>query len=206
MSQVKSAHQIKGLDNVLRELRKVEPDTVRTLRKNARMLAAPAVKSAKDEFRWQASVASTYTPDKPGGRRANKAELQPLPGMSRGNLIKGRDTTKWVPSRIIGGIKFKMGAGSKRRRGYKNYSMFSIIQANAAGAIYDMAGKKNSNPSKTFEESLAMVDKPHHGDGKEGPSRYMYPGVEAHLPQLEQDMKGLIRELEVKINKRILRG
>ena len=206
MSQVRSSYQVKGLENVLRELRKVEPDTVRTLRKNARLIASPAVKSAKEEFRWQASVSSTYSPDKPGGRRANKAELQPLAGMSRGRLIKGREETRWNPSKIIGGIKFKMGAGSKRRRGYKNYSLFSIIQANAAGAIYDMAGKKRSNPAKTFEESLDGVDKPHHNDGKTGPSRYMYPGVEGQLPEMQRQMLGLIRDLERRINRRIVKG
>lgn len=207
MSQVKSSYQIKGLENALRQLKKVEPETVRTFRRDARKIAAPAVKNTKEELRWQASVASHYVPDKPGGRRANRAELMPLPGMSRGVLIKKRPQTRWDPKKVTAGIKFRLGGGSKRSRGYKNYPMFSIVQMNAAGAIYDMAGKHGGshNPEKQFEESLAATEKPHKSTSGTGPSRYMYPGAEGSMDQMTAEMRDLVRALERRINKSILR-
>lgn len=208
MSRVNSSYQIRGLENALKELRKVEPETVKKFRKDARLIAAPAVKNAKAEFRWQASVSSTYVPDKPGGRRANKADLTPLPGMSRGKLIKNRPQTKWDAKKVISGVKFRLGGGSKRSRGYKNYPMFSVVQMQAAGAIYDMAGKHGGsyNTDKQFEESLEAVDKTHKSTPGKGPSRYMYPGVEGSLPQMEAEMLDLVRQLERQINRKIVRG
>jgi len=208
MSQVKSSYQIRGLENALKELRKVQPETVKTFRKDARRIAAPAVKKTKEEFRWQASVASHYVPDKPGGRRANKADLTPLSGMGRGFLLKGRSATAWIPSKIISGIGLRVGGGSKRARGYRNYPMFAIVQKNAAGAIYDMAGKHNGsyNPEKQFEESLQAVDNPHKSTPGTGPSRYMYPGVEGSFSEMQAEMLDLVRRLEREINRKIVRG
>lgn len=207
MSALRSDYQIKGLENALRELRKVEPELVKTLRKEARQIAAPAVKNAKDEFRWQASVSQSYQPDRPGGQRANKPELTPLTGMRKYPLIKGRANTAWNPKKVISGISFKLGGGSKKSRAYKNYPMFSIVQGNPAGAIYDMAGKRGgmTNPTKRFEESLAETEKNHKSTSGKGPSRYMYPGVEGSMPAIRAEMLELVRRLEKQINKRIVR-
>lgn len=207
MSAVKSSYQIRGLENALKELRKIEPETVKKFRKDARLIAAPAVKQAKAEFRWQASVSPNYVPDKKGGKRVNTAALVPLAGMSRGKLIKNRPQTAWNPSKIIGGIGFKLGGGSKRSRGYKNYPMFSVLQKNPAGAIYDMAGKHEGtyNTEKQFEESLAKTELPHKSTSGKGPSRYMYPAVEGSIPEMQVEMLALIETLERQINRKIAR-
>ena len=207
MANVSSTQKIVGLENALKELKKLEPDTVRQLRKDARLIAAPAVKAAKEEFKWQASVATHYTPDQPGGKRKNKPELNPLPGMSRGLLIKNRPATKWIPSKVLSGISFKLGGAKKKGRG-KTFRMFTIGEWNAAGAIYDMAGKLGgwTNPEKRFEESLAMVDKNHSKGGGKGPSRFMYPAVISHMPHMEAEMLKLVKMVEQKTNRRILKG
>jgi hypothetical protein len=86
--------------------------------------------------------------------------------------------------------------------------MFSIIQGNAAGAIYDMAGKKGgmTNPTKRFEESLEGVDKTHKTGGGKGPSRYMYPAVQDSIPDLQAQMLVLVRRIEQATNRRIVQG
>lgn len=208
MAQVSSQLKIKGLDNALKELRRLEPDTVRQIRKDARKIAAPAVKGAKEEFKWAASVSRTYTPDQPGGKRRNKPALTPLSGMADGNLIKGRPATKWNSSKALRGISFKLGGPAKKRRTGKTFRMFSIGEWNAAGAIYDMAGKLNgvTNPEKTFEESLASVDKAHEADGKKGPSRFMYPGVISYMPHMEAEMRKIVEMIERRTNRRLIRG
>lgn len=209
MSNVRADTKIRGLEQALKELRKLEPETVKTFRKEARQIAAPAVKNAKDEFRWQASVSKVYKPDRPGGKRKNRASLTPLTGMGNGfPLVRGRMDTKWDATKALRGITFKLGGPAKRRRGNRAYRMFSIIQNNPAGAIYDMAGKKGgwTNPTKRFEESLASVDKAHKTGSGTGPSRYMWPAVEGSLPELQSQMLVLVRRIEEATNRKIVQG
>lgn len=209
MANVRADTKIRGLEQALKELRKVEPETVKTFRKEARQISAPTVKKAKEEFRWQASVSSSFQADRPGGRRRNKPALTPLSGMgNKRPLIKGRIDTRWDPTRALRGIAFKLGGPAKKRRGNRAYRMFSIIQNNAAGAIYDMAGKKGgfTNPTKRFEESLEGVDKNHKtGEGK-GPSRYMYPAVQDSIPDMQEKMLVLVRRIEQATNRKIVQG
>jgi len=130
VANVRADTKIRGLEQALKELRKVEPETVKTFRKEARQIAAPTVKKAKEEFRWQASVSSSFQPDRPGGRRRNKPALTPLSGMgNKRPLIKGRLDTRWDPTRALRGITFKLGGPAKKRRGNRAYRMFSIIQS-----------------------------------------------------------------------------
>lgn len=208
MSQVRATYQVKGLENALKELRKLEPETVKTLRKDARKIAAPAVKAAKKEFEWQASVSRSYQADVKGGKRRNKPALTPLSGMADGLLIRGRNETRWNPSKVKSGIGFRMGGPAKRRRQYRTFRMFTVIQNNAAGAIYDMAGKRKgwTNPEKRFEESLEATENDHYSVAGKGPSRYMWPAVESHIPHMQEQMAILIRALEAKVNRRILVG
>lgn len=188
--------KIVGLEETLKELRKVEPQYVKDFRKRARVFAADAVVSAKKEFDHQSD----------GWREPDR----PLVGMNRGSLVRGRNV-RWDARKVRRSIKFKLGGPTKRTRVGKSYRMFAIMQADAAGAIYDMAGKRNSNPQVQFEETLAkFVDIPHtrpqRGRPNKGPSRYMYPGIEFYLPVLEERMLGLVRELEVKTNKKLVKG
>jgi hypothetical protein len=195
---VTASTQIKivGLEETLKELRKVEPQYVKDFRKRARVFAADAVVSAKKEFDHQSD----------GWREPDR----PLVGMNRGSLVRGRNV-RWDARKARRSIKFKLGGPTKRTRVGKSYRMFAIMQADAAGAIYDMAGKRNSNPKVRFEETLAeFVDIPHTrpqaGRPNKGPSRYMYPGIEFYLPVLEERMLGLVRELEAKTNKKLVKG
>lgn len=207
MANVRADTKIRGLEQALKELRKVEPELVKTFRKEARAIAAPALADAKAEFRWQASVSSSYTPDQPGGRRRNKPALTPLSGMgNKRPLIKGRLDTRWDATKALRGITFKLGGPAKRRRGNRAYRMFSIIQNNPAGAIYDMAGKKGgmTNPTKRFEESLAGVDKSHKTGNGKGPSRYMWPAVEGSIPDMQDKMLVLVRRIEQATNRKIV--
>lgn len=203
---VGSKAQVRGLDNALSQLRKIEPDYVKGVRRRAAGIAAPAVKAAKEEFVWQASVSKQYQPDRPGGRRANVAALLPLSGMVDGELIRGRGgKTRWNASKVKSGIRFRMGGPAKRARVHRVYRMFSIIQGDPAGAIYDMAGKRNGayNPSKRFEESLEDTQRPHKTGGGTGPSRYMWPAVEGSIPKMEGEILEIVAEIERKVNRNL---
>ena len=94
----------------------------------------------------------------------SKGTGEPLSGMRRGNLIKGRETS-WRTDQVQMGFKVKVGVGASKERyvnynrttdgvvthqeqvvyGSKPYQLMVIQQANAAGAIYDHAGRNTNS-------------------------------------------------------------
>ena len=94
----------------------------------------------------------------------SKGTGEPLSGMRRGNLIKGRETS-WRTDQVQKGFKVKVGVRATKERyvnynrttdgvvthteqvayGSKPYQLMVIQQANAAGAIYDHAGRNTSS-------------------------------------------------------------
>lgn len=100
----------------------------------------------------------------------SKQNGAPLSGMVRGNLIKGRNTS-WRTDAVQKGFKVKVGVRASKERyvnfnrsddlgnryttqvvyGSKPYQLMVIQQADAAGAIYDHAGR---NTSGTFVTNL----------------------------------------------------
>lgn len=100
----------------------------------------------------------------------SKQNGAPLSGMVRGNLIKGRNTS-WKTDQVQKGFKVKVGVRASKERyvnfnrsddlgnryttqvvyGSKPYQLMVIQQNDAAGAIYDHAGR---NTSGTFVTNL----------------------------------------------------
>ena len=96
----------------------------------------------------------------------------PLSGMVRGNLVKGRET-RWKTDQVQNGFKVKVGVRASKERyvnfartsdgvvthteqvafGAKPYQLMVIQQADAAGVIYDHAGR---NTNSLF---VAMLNK-----------------------------------------------
>ena len=94
----------------------------------------------------------------------SKGTGEPLSGMRRGNLIKGRETS-WLTDQVQKGFKVKVGVAASKERyvnynrttdgvvthqeqvvyGSKPYQLMVIQQANAAGAIYDHAGRNTNS-------------------------------------------------------------
>jgi len=94
----------------------------------------------------------------------SKGTGEPLSGMRRGNLIKGRNT-QWRTGAVKKGFKVKVGVRARKERyvnynrttdgvvthteqvvyGSKPYQLMVIQQANAAGAIYDHAGRNTQS-------------------------------------------------------------
>ena len=94
----------------------------------------------------------------------SKGTGEPLSGMRRGNLIKGRNTS-WRTDQVQKGFKVKVGVRASKERyvnynrttdgvvthteqvvyGSKPYQLMVIQQANAAGAIYDHAGRNTQS-------------------------------------------------------------
>jgi hypothetical protein len=113
----------------------------------------------------------------------SKGTGEPLSGMRRGNLIKGRETS-WRTDQVQKGFKVKVGVRATKERyvnynrstdgvvthteqvayGSKPYQLMVIQQANAAGAIYDHAGRNTSsmfvtNLNKEVSDQPRAIDR-----------------------------------------------
>jgi hypothetical protein len=167
----------KDIQAALKAIKKVQPELIKQMRKDIRKEAQPTIKSIKDYLLWVDPDVEPFN---------NSGDSRIL----KGELIAGRGgKTRWRKEAILRGIRVKFGGPNRKARmGKTQFGLMSIYQANPAGAIYDQAGSKNlGNPGNKFNENLEREDKPHkEGErkGKKGGSRYMWPGAESHLPQL----------------------
>ena len=142
--------QITGIKEALAELNKIDPTFRREITKR--------IKGAGEEIISDARSMVAFFDNSLG----NGA---PLSGMVRGNLIAGRETD-WKTSKVQKGFKIKVGRAASRERyvnfdrggytqqvvyGSKPYRLMVIQQTDAAGSIYDHAGRHTSS---TFVSNL----------------------------------------------------
>jgi hypothetical protein len=141
----------------------------------------------------------------------SKGNGAPLSGMVRGNLIKGRETS-WRTDAVQKGFKVKVGVRASKERyvnfnrttdgvithqeqvvfGSKPYQLMVIQQANAAGAIYDHAGR---NTSSMFVSNL---------NAEVGPQpRAIDKAVENNRSAVEQKVLEIVDAVSARINRKL---
>ena len=145
----------------------------------------------------------------------SKGTGEPLSGMRRGNLIKGRNTS-WRTDQVQKGFKVKVGVRASKERyvefkrftdgvqthteqipfGSKPYRLMVVQQADAAGAIYDHAGKRGS-------EGMFVTNLNAEGGGEQ--PRVIDKAVEKNKPAVQQQVQLVIDDVE-KITNRNLRS
>ena len=141
--------QIEGIQAALKELNTIDPKYRRKVTVRIRAAGADIINDAR-------SMVAFFDNSKGNGA--------PLSGMVRGNLIKGRETS-WKTDQVQKGFKVKVGVRASRERivtfarytegvkthdqqinfNAKPYQLMVIQQADAAGAIYDHAGRHTSS-------------------------------------------------------------
>ena len=142
--------QIEGIQETLKLLNDIDPKFRRRVTIQIRNAGASILSEARQMV---------------AGFDNSKGNGAPLSGMVRGNLVKGRETT-WRTDAVQKGFKIKVGVrGSKERYvnfdrggyteqvvyGSKPYRLMTVQSADAAGVIYDHAGR---NTSGTFVTNL----------------------------------------------------
>jgi len=147
--------RIEGIQEALKELNTFDPKYRRLVTKRIKAAGADIINDAR-------SMVAFFDNSLNNGA--------PLSGMARGNLIKGRETS-WKTDQVQAGFKVKVGVRASRERtvtyarytegvkthdqqvdfNAKPYQLMVIQQANAAGAIYDHAGR---NTNSTFVTNL----------------------------------------------------
>ena len=141
--------QIEGIQAALKELNTIDPKYRRLVTKQIKGAGADIINDAR-------SMVAHFD-----NSLMNGAQLS---GMVRGNLIKGRETS-WKTDQVQKGFKVKVGVRASRERivtfarytegvkthdqqinfNAKPYQLMVIQQADAAGAIYDHAGRHTSS-------------------------------------------------------------
>lgn len=141
----------------------------------------------------------------------SKGNGAPLSGMVRGNLIKGRETS-WRTDAVQKGFKVKVGVRASKERyvnfnrttdgvvthqeqvvfGSKPYQLMVIQQANAAGAIYDHAGR---NTTSMFVSNL---------NAEVGPQpRAIDKAVENNRGAVEQKVLEIVDAVSARLNRKL---
>jgi hypothetical protein len=190
--------QIEGIRETLAELNKIDPSYRRQVTKRIKGAGEQIITEAR------ALVASF---DNSLGNGA------PLSGMVRGNLVRGRETN-WQTTAVQKGFKVKVGARATRERyvnfnrsdefgnrytqqvvfGALPYRLMVIQQTNAAGVIYDHAGR---NINSLFVANL---------DAEVGPQpRAIDKAVERNRPAVIEKVEDVIKDVEAKTNRNLRR-
>lgn len=166
--------EVRGAKEVLRELRKIDPEARKTFTKEAKRIVKPGVDVAKAKYPWKI-----------------------LSGMARPwNSKSGRVLFPYSQSAAQKGVKPSVNSSRS-----KNY-VLAVIQKDVAASIVDMAGKKTkgrTGPGSTSGERFV-----YNVTGEMGqPSRVMWPAIEGQMPAIQDEMRQVLDEVAKAVNRRI---
>lgn len=188
--------RIEGIQAALKELNTIDPKYRRLVTKRIKAAGADIINDAR-------SMVAFF--DNSLGNGA------PLSGMVRGNLIKGRETS-YKTDQVQKGFKVKVGVRASKERivtfarytegvkthdqqinfNAKPYQLMVIQQADAAGAIYDHAGR---NTSSTFVTNL---------NAEVGPEpRAIDKAVERGREPVTKKVYEVVQDVEKQINRNL---
>jgi hypothetical protein len=184
--------QVQGIQEALAELNKIDPKYRRQVTKRIKNSGQIIINEAR-------SMVASFDNSKGNGA--------PLSGMVRGNLVKGRETS-WRTDQVQKGYKIKVGARATRERyvdfnkggyteqvvfGSKPYKLMVVQSTDAAGVIYDHAGR---NTSGLFVTNLTKEEG--------GQPRVIDKAVEKNKPAVQADVMLVVADV-MKITNRNLK-
>lgn len=106
----------------------------------------------------------------------------PLSGMKyKWTDKRGRTLLPWAISKVRSGVKFKT---STRRN---KSAVLYVTQSDPAGTIFEVAGL--ANPGTNFNSNL-----------RDRSPRVLWPAADKHLPDVEQGLSDLVRDVMRKVN------
>ncbi len=184
--------EVQGIQEALAELNKIDPKYRRQVTKRIKNSGQIILNEAR-------SMVANFDNSKGNGA--------PLSGMVRGNLVKGRETS-WRTDQVQKGYKIKVGVRATRERyvdfnkggyteqvvfGSKPYKLMVVQSTDAAGVIYDHAGR---NTSGLFVTNLTK---------EEGSQpRVIDKAVEKNKPAVQKDVLLVVEDV-MKITNRNLK-
>lgn len=160
--------EIVGIRDTVQELKKTKPAIYKEFRSKANFAVKPIVKEAKARL----AVVS-----------ARNGKNAPLSGFTRTWAPKGRQIFPWNQKKATSGIKMLLRTNKS--------SFLAVTQADAAGAIFDIAGKKTRNPM-----GVAL-------SGFNTPSRIMWPSAEDKQDEVKKNLAESVDFVNDKTNKKL---
>ena len=185
--------EVEGIQEALAELNKIDPKYRRQVTKRIKNSGQIIINEAR-------SMVAHFDNSKGTG--------EPLSGMRRGNLIKGRETS-WRTDQVQKGYKIKVGVRATRERyvdfnkggyteqvvfGSKPYKLMVVQSTDPAGVIYDHAGR---NTSGLFVTNLTKEEG--------GQPRVIDTAVEKNKPAVQKDVELVIDDVEKMTNRNLKR-
>jgi hypothetical protein len=185
--------EVEGIQEALAELNKIDPKYRRQVTKRIKNSGQIILTEAR-------SMVSHFDNSKGTG--------EPLSGMRRGNLVKGRETS-WRTDQVQKGYKIKVGARATRERyvdfnkggyteqvvfGSKPYKLMVVQSTDAAAVIYDHAGR---NTDGLFVTNLTKEEG--------GQPRVIDKAVENNKPAVQKDVELVIDDVEKMTNRNLKR-
>lgn len=188
--------EIKGIQETLKLLNDIDPKYRRQVTKQIKGAGEVILSEARQ-------MVASYDNSKGNGA--------PLSGMVRGNLIKGRETT-WRTDAVQKGFKIKTGVRASKERyvnfartddrgsqyteqvvyGAKPYRLMTVQSADAAGAIYDHAGR---NTSSQFVSNLNVQEG--------GQPRVIDVAVDKNRPAVQAEVLSVVTEVMKRTNQQL---
>ena len=165
---------IEGLAQTLKEIGKVDKSLRRAMGKEIRAAADPLKKAAQ--------------------RRLPDA---PLSGWTSGRYAYSQAKARSGVKIKIGGRGRSSGGTGSVFGGTTESPLVTMVQSNAGGAVYDMAGRKSSGTSPQGRAFISGLNR--HGGG----SRSMWPAAEEQLSTVEKTVEAAVKSVEKQANIRL---
>ncbi len=179
-----ATQQIRGLDDALKTLGKMDP-----------VLRREAVKRLKNDVKPIVSAIKAGMPLQPLSNWVAPKQSSARRGRVEAGRSGAAGTPFWNASKARSGVRASVKKQSVRQMRGKQM-LVSITLKNGAAEAYDMAGKATIN---TFTKNLQK----RFGD----PSRLMWPTAERHKPQVLASVQRSVFDMEKVINEELkLRG
>ena len=160
--------EVVGVRDTVALLKKTEPAIFKEFRSKAKFALDPMVKDAQARI-TQAS--------------ARNGKGAPLSGMLKPWKPKGRQVFPWNQQKAVKGVKVKILTSKE--------SFLAVNQMDVAGAVFDIAGRKNPN---LFSKNL---------DISADPSRTMWPAAEAKEDEVRRNLSVLVEFVNEKTNRKL---
>lgn len=185
--------EVQGIQEALAELNKIDPKYRRQVTKRIKNAGKIILTEAR-------SMVAHFDNSKGTG--------EPLSGMRRGNLVKGRETS-WRTDQVQKGYKIKVGVRATKERyvnfdkggyteqvvfGSKPYKLMVVQSTDPAGVIYDHAGR---NTSSLFVTNLTKEEG--------GQPRVIDKAVANNKPAVQKDVEVVIADVEKITNRNLKR-
>ena len=188
--------QMYGLDEMLKQLRQIDPALRKATLAKMRIAAEPMVREARSLIPEQSGLDNWGTwPRRTGGYNRRK---------------------------IQSSIKVSYKGGRIRDKKRDTFPLFTMVMRDPGGSVYDIAGRQKSSRAGFAAGFELAASNRRSGRGSEGKargkamiaklnkehgsaSRAMWRAAERHLPAVQEGINDAIADMEYAINKRVER-